>query len=414
MRGVAGKVGKRWTAALIAGGLIVVALGAGAFAQASGLAAGILKVRLGGDIAETRLVIDLDRPVSGKLISDGAVDNTVIIAFPKVGVSGDLKGGGQGVVRRWNVISQGGAARLNIELAQRAQVARRFLLPPGDGVDHYRYVIDLRATGGGAIKPRDANLREARALGPAQSLPVDQAARRAMTVIRADRPSGRKVIVIDAGHGGHDPGAIGETVHEKVVTLAAAKALKARLEKSGRYTVILTRDSDRYVALEGRVQIARRADADLFISLHADAGPESVSGASVYTLSEKGEGRVGKVLGKDDWLMNASLTGGDRGVSQILLDLSQRSTKNRSAVFAEMLVTEISDVTPMLRRSHRDGNLIVLLAPDVPAVLLEMGFITSRSDEGRLTSAAGRTRLVNSIADAIDRWFTRDMKVASR
>ncbi|MDB5469670.1 MAG: N-acetylmuramoyl-L-alanine amidase [Caulobacter sp.] len=393
---------------MIAGGLIVVGLGAGAFAQASGMAAGILKVRLGGDAAETRLVIDLDRSVSGKLISDGAVDNTVVVAFPKVGVSGDLKGAGQGVVRRWTVDNQGGGARLNIELARKAQVARRFLLPPGDGVDHYRYVIDLRATGG-AVDPRVT-----RALGPAQSLPQDQGARRAATLIRADRPSARKVIVIDAGHGGHDPGAIGANVHEKVVTLAAAKALKARLEKTGRYTVILTRDSDRYVTLEGRVQIARRADADLFISLHADAGPESTSGASVYTLSEKGEGRVGKVLAKDDWLMNASLTGGDRGVGQILLDLSQRATKNRSAVFAEMLVSEISDVTPMLRRSHRDGNLIVLLAPDVPAVLLEMGFITSPSDEARLNTAASRARLVNSIGDAIDRWFSRDMKIASR
>ncbi|RYF95319.1 MAG: N-acetylmuramoyl-L-alanine amidase [Caulobacteraceae bacterium] len=407
MRGVASKVGKRWTAALIAGGLIVVALGAGAFAQASGMAAGILKVRLGGDTAETRLVIDLDRSVSAKLISDGALDNTVVVAFPKVGVASDIKGAGQGVVRRWTMQSQNGGARINIELAQQARVARRFLLPPGDGVDHYRYVIDLRATGG-AVAPRETAALSTR------SLQVEQAVRRAPTVIRADRPSGRKVIVIDAGHGGHDPGAIGQNVHEKVVTLATAKALKARLEKTGRYTVILTRDTDRYVTLEGRVQIARRADADLFISLHADAGPESVNGASVYTLSEKGEGRVGKVLAKDDWLMNASLTGGDRGVGQILLDLSQRATKNRSAVFAEMLVSEISDVTPMLRRSHRDGNLIVLLAPDVPAVLLEMGFITSASDEARLTSATSRARLVGSIGDAIDRWFSRDMKIASR
>ena len=128
MRGVTGSVGKRWTAALIAGGLIVVALGAGAFAQASGMAAGILKVRLGGDTSETRLVIDLDRSVSGKLISDGAADNTVIIAFPRVGVSGDLKGAGQGVVRRWTVNTTGGSARLNIELARKAGIR---IVPPG-------------------------------------------------------------------------------------------------------------------------------------------------------------------------------------------------------------------------------------------------------------------------------------------
>ncbi|MBI1407608.1 MAG: N-acetylmuramoyl-L-alanine amidase [Caulobacter sp.] len=411
MRGRGGVgTGRRWTAAMIAGGLIVAALGVGAFAQASNALVGVLKVRLGGDSAETRLVVDLDRSVTGKMINDGSTGREVVVAFPKVAMSGDMKGAGQGVVRRWTMTPKGGSARLTIELSRNAQVSRRFLLPPGDGVDHYRYVIDLKAVGGGRDDPRDT-----RGLGPAQSAPVEVASRREPTIpIKASRRSGRKVIVIDAGHGGHDPGALGRNAHEKDVTLSAALALKKRLEKTGRYTVILTRDSDVYVPLEGRVRIARRADADLFISLHADAGPESTSGASVYTLSEKGEGRVGKVLNKDDWLMNASVNGGDRGVGQILLDLSQRATKNRSAAFAELLVDEISDVTPMLRRSHRDANLMVLLAPDVPAVLLEMGFITSPSDESLLTSPASQARLADRIGDAIDRWFSRDLRVASR
>lgn len=411
MRGRGGVgAGRRWTAALIAGGLIVAALGVGAFAQASGALVGVLKVRLGGDSDETRLVVDLDRSATGKMINDGSTGREVVVAFPKVAMSGDMKGAGQGVVRRWSMTPKGGAARLTIELSRNAQVSRRFLLPPGDGVDHYRYVIDLKALGGGRDDPRDR-----RDLGPAQSVPVEVAARREpATPIKASRRSGRKVIVIDAGHGGHDPGALGRNAQEKEVTLAAALALKKRLEKTGRYTVILTRDSDVYVPLDGRVRIARRADADLFISLHADAGPESTSGASVYTLSEKGEGRVGKVLNKDDWLMNASVNGGDRGVGQILLDLSQRATKNRSAAFAELLVDEISDVTPMLRRSHRDANLMVLLAPDVPAVLLEMGFITSPNDESLLTSSASQARLADRIGDAIDRWFSKDLRVASR
>jgi N-acetylmuramoyl-L-alanine amidase len=404
MRGRMGVgMGKRWTAAIIAGGLIVVALGAGAFAQASAALGDVLRIRLGGDVAETRLVIDLDRSVSGKMINDGSSGREVIVAFPRVGMTGDLKGAGQGVVRRWSMEPKGGSARLTIELAQNAQVSRRFLLPPSEGTPHYRYVIDLKSVGPATRSQRGVIVAAAPAAVPA--------ARAAS--IKASRRSGRKVIVIDAGHGGHDPGALGRNAKEKDVTLAAAKALKARLEKTGRYTVILTRDSDVYVPLDGRVKIARRADADLFISLHADAGPETTSGASVYTLSEKGEGRVSKVLGKDDWLMNASLTGGDRGVGQILLDLSQRSTKNRSAAFAELLVDEISTVTPMLRRSHRDANLMVLLAPDVPAVLLEMGFITSPSDEALLTSTASRTRLVDQIGDAIDRWFSRDMRIAS-
>jgi N-acetylmuramoyl-L-alanine amidase len=407
---------------MIAAGLLLAGLGAGAMAKASGGASGILKVRLGGDSAETRLVVDLDHSVSAKVVDEGLNPRRIVLSFPKVAMQTDMKGAGQGVVRRWSLEPKGGAARLNIELAQDADVTRRFLLPPGDGVPHYRYVIDLRPRGAspppgrsGSIRDQNFDVRGTRALGPTSSVPIEIAGRRGPPpTIRADRPSGRKVVVIDAGHGGHDPGALGKNAHEKDVTLAAAKALKARLERSGRYTVILTRDRDVYVALEGRVQIARRADADLFISLHADAGPEDVSGASVYTLSEKGEGRVGKVMNKEDWLMNASQTGGDRGVGQILLDLTQRSTKNRSAAFAELLVDQISDVTPMLRRSHRDANLVVLLAPDVPAVLLEMGFITSSRDEAALTSPASRARLVDNVAEAIDRWFSRDTRIASR
>ena len=233
-------------------------------------------------------------------------------------------------------------------------------------------------------------------------------------VTRAPARKGPRVVVIDAGHGGRDPGAIGSRSHEKDITLAAARALKARLEKSGRYRVVLTRTADAYVPLDGRVRIARAADADLFISLHADSGPTAdVRGASVYTLSEKGERRVASVLGKDDWLMPASL-GADRTVSEILLDLTQRSTRNRSAIFAEMLLEHISDETDLLRRSHRDANLAILLAPDVPAVLLEMGFINNLEDERALTDPRRRARLMASVGDAIDAWFARDAKVASR
>jgi len=172
--------------------------------------------------------------------------------------------------------------------------------------------------------------------------------------------------------------------------------------------VVLTRTNDVYIPLESRVQIARAADADLFISLHADSGPTTANrGASVYTLSERGESRVTRVLRKDDWLMPASLPGADRTVGEIILDLTQRSTRNRSAEFATLLLENIADETPLLRRSHRDGNLMVLLAPDVPAVLLEMGFINNAEDERQLTDPARRTRLMNAVGDAVDAWFAR-------
>ena len=384
-----------WKGIVVLAGLTLSGFGVAAVAQGAP-APGLLKVRLGGDQIETRVVVDLDRSVVGKLVSDGA-DGRIVVSLPRIDAPSNLRGSGQGLVRRWHVERAGGSARLNLELSRDAQVHRRFLLPPGDGVKAYRYVIDLKA-GPGA--------------GPALRPP----AARAMTAVvtRAPARKGPRVVVIDAGHGGRDPGAIGSRSHEKDVTLAAAMALKARLETSGRYRVVLTRTGDTYVPLDGRVRIARAAEADLFISLHADSGPTAdVRGASVYTLSEKGERRVASVLGKDDWLMPASL-GADRTVSEILLDLTQRSTRNRSAIFAEMLLEHISDETDLLRRSHRDANLAILLAPDVPAVLLEMGFINNLEDERALTDPRRRARLMDSVGDAIDAWFARDAKVASR
>ena len=177
----------------------------------------------------------------------------------------------------------------------------------------------------------------------------------------------------------------------------------------------MTRDSDVFIPLESRVRIARKADADLFISLHADAGPDaSTHGLSVYTLSEKGADRAERVMGKEDWLMNASYSGGNRAVSQILLDLTQRATKNRSAQFAEMLLDHVGDETSLLRRSHRDAGFVVLLAPDVPAVLLEMGFITNPDDEKNLASDEGRKRIMSAVGDSIDAYFAEQTRLASR
>ena len=378
-------------AALIVGGLTTAGV-AVATAQGPAAPAGVQKVRFGGDRDETRVVIDLDRAAAGRLISDGMDDQRLVMALPNVVVSGDLQGSGQGLVKRWVIDEAAGGARLRLDLAAKAEVRRRFLLPPGDGASAYRYVIDLKAVDGG-VAPQAPRLTLA-------TTPVKAAPLRL-----------KKVIVIDAGHGGKDPGSLGANVYEKDVTLAAAKALKDRLERSGRFQVVLTRETDTFVPLESRVQIARRADADLFISMHADSGPDtSTRGASVYTLSEKGADRVGRVLEKDDWLMRANMPGRDRAVSQILLDLSQRATKNRSAAFAQLLLANVGEETALLRRSHRDAGFIVLLAPDVPAVLLEMGFITNPEDEAFLTTKSSRARLVNAVAESIEGYFSSGLR----
>jgi N-acetylmuramoyl-L-alanine amidase len=389
---------------MIAAGVALVSVAAVAGTRAAAAAGGVLKVRVGGDRAETRLVIDLDRAASGKVAADGASDHHVVLNLPGVNVDSDLEGAGQGLVRAWSVDRTATGARIRIDLTGDAVIKRRFLLPPADGVANYRYVIDLATKGPPANGPTQPVQHMAQA--PAASFI-------SLPVSRAPAISLKKVVVIDAGHGGKDPGAHGEG-NEKDVTLSAARALKARLERTGRYQVVMTRDSDVYVPLDVRVQIARRADADLFISLHADSGPDaSTRGASVYTLADRAVGRSAKLVTKDDWFMKASLEG-DRGVSGILFDLTQRATKNRSANFAEMLLDRVSEHQTLLRRSHREAGLAVLLAPDVPAVLLEMGFITNPDDEAILSDANGRTRLMNAVGDSIDAYFAQETRLASR
>ncbi len=368
---------------------------------------GVLKVRFGGDRAQTRVVIDLDRATTAAEPTFPA-QGRMVLSFPKISVEGaGFDGAGRGLVKRWLIDKSGGQARLSLDLDGEVTVAKRFLLPPGDGIDHWRYVIDLKASEKSVARPLAAPLKVI-AQKPAEPRGLVKVA--ATTSIKR-----RRVVVIDAGHGGKDPGAQGANTREKDVTLSAAKALKARLEASGAYRVVLTRDSDVYVPLEGRVQIARRADADLFISLHADAGSDpAIRGASAYTLSEKGADRVGEVLGKEDLFVQTSGPGGDRAVGQILLDLTQRSTKNRSAAFAEVLLEKVGAETPLLRRSHRDAGFMVLLAPEVPAVLLEMGFITSPEDERFLTTKGERQRLVDAVGEAIDAFFDQPVRLASR
>jgi N-acetylmuramoyl-L-alanine amidase len=382
--------GRRRAPALFAAMLLGAALVGVAAGQGRASGGGVSRVRFGGDSRATRIVVELGRSARGRLLSEDAPVDAVVLALPGVDVAEDLQGRGMGLVRTWSVEEAAGAARLKLDLARTASVKRRFLLPPGDGVATYRYVIDLEAAQG---RPT---------AGPVQGdgpklVPAADAARR----------PGHRVVVIDAGHGGNDPGASGGAAREKNVTLAAARDLKTRLERTGRYRVVLTREADVYIPLEARVGLARQAGADLFISLHADAGPDRVvRGASVYTLSEKGSDRAArKVMNQDNWFRDVTLPGRDPAVNRILLDLTQRATKNRSAVFARTLVGRLDQRTALLQRSHRDAGFVVLLAPDVPAVLLEMGFITNPEDEKQLLDPAGRARLMDGVALAVDDYF---------
>jgi N-acetylmuramoyl-L-alanine amidase len=386
----------------------VASLAAGLTAFAVGHAApetiNLIKVRMGGDSADTRMVVELDGSTTARVVSDGSVDRRVVVLLPNVTAAQVQQGSGRGVVRAWMVDQVQDGARLQVDLAGDGRVKRRFLLPPADGIASYRYVIDLTAQPGAVMTEGPSELAPR---------PVPQIRTQFLPERKPALPL-RKVVVIDAGHGGKDIGAHGARGFEKDINLAAALTLADQLGKSGRYKVVLTRSSDVYIPLETRVRIAQRAGADLFISLHSDSGPEpDLKGASVYTLSDKASGRASKFVRSDDWFMKASLTG-DQGVRDILFDLTQRATRNRSAVFAQSLVSNIEGKAPLLRHSHRDAGFMVLLAPDVPAVLLEMGFVSNPEDEARLRDPASRKRLMAAVASAIDAHFGEQLRIAAR
>jgi len=222
------------------------------------------------------------------------------------------------------------------------------------------------------------------------------------------KPAKRPVIVIDPGHGGTDPGAIGvRGTHEKTITTKAANELAARLRKSGRYTVYLTRTSDKYVEHDDRIRIARMKQADLFISIHADSAGKSAKGATVYTLADRAKGRQKRIVNNQNWILDVDLSAQSDPVGDILVDLAQRKTKSQSDAFAEILLNELSGRVDLIGNSHRRAGYYVLLAPDVPAVLLELGYLSNKEDERRLKTKAYRNKITAGVERAIDAYMSQ-------
>ena len=222
------------------------------------------------------------------------------------------------------------------------------------------------------------------------------------------------LVVIDAGHGGHDPGAI--SPHggqlEKDVTLAIAKSVRNEMLKSGRVRVALTRDTDKFIVLQDRFQLARKLRADLFISIHADSAesPEA-TGGTVYTLSEVASDREAQRLAarenKANIINGVNLGGADANVSSILIDLTQRETMNASADFAKLLLREAAPNMRIRGNSHRFASFIVLKAPDTPYVLFETGYLSNEADVTFLASQSGQGKVARALANAIQVHFAR-------
>jgi N-acetylmuramoyl-L-alanine amidase len=353
-----------------------VALTGRAFADAPAAIRGVLVQEAG---AACRVTLALDRPAQARTFFLSEPARFVIdVANSQLALPGGASGQGPG-----------------------AGVVRRFrYAPQADGVS--RVVLDLE-TSASLVRQETGGRRDAAlSFDIAPTAPFTPAP---APVERPGRQQTRRTIVIDAGHGGRDPGALGVSgTREKDVVLHCALMLRDALEHRG-YHVALTRDADTFIELENRVRFARAQHADLFISIHADASPNrETTGASVYTLSDSGANRAQNMMASQNWNIDVGDTR-DALARDILTDLAQRDTTNRSAQFAQMVIPRLGQVAPLARNTHRSAGFFVLLAPDVPAVLIETGFLSNATDERRLADPRARQRMAEAIAGAVDGYF---------
>lgn len=375
-----------------------------AAARALGVASAI---RIHDHTSHTRLVVELSENIEFSIFSL-ADPYRMVADLPELDWT--MEGRGQaspaGVVKavRYGLF-QPGRARIVVDLADPAGLKNAFVLP-ATGQTPHRFVMDLEKTSREKFLAAAGPQHRVGALAAAAGKPIP-----AKAIVEPPPRDAKKLIVIDPGHGGVDPGAIGLSgVYEKTLTLAAAKQLKARLEASGRYRVKLTRERDISLELAERREIARAAAADLFISLHADSmGNKAVRGLSVYTLSEKASDREAEELAEQensaDSIIGVDLSHESQEVRHILVDLAQRESMNLATKLADRLIGELKREATLLRNGHRFARFAVLKSPDVPSVLIEMGYLSNREDEKALKTEAYRGKLMAAVVRGVDSHF---------
>jgi N-acetylmuramoyl-L-alanine amidase len=363
--------------------------------------------RLGGDESQTRFVMDFSRKIDLRAFTL-ADPYRVVLDIPQAIFQLPPKTGevGRGLIKafRFGLVMQGGS-RMVFDLAKPARIEKAFVVDATDGAPA-RLVLDLVAT------DRESFLRR---------IAVDS------TLSRADLPRAkgveakngdpRPLVVLDPGHGGIDTGTKGPGgVEEKDIVLNFAQRLRDRVEKTGKYRVLMTRTDDTFVPLADRVRIARDAGAALFVSIHADSLPHGegdAQGASVYTLSETATdseaARLAEKENRADVIAGVDLKSEPDDVAGILLDLAERETKSLSIQFAHRLVGDMKSATRLHKTPLKSAGFRVLRAPDVPSVLVELGYVSNRQDLESLLSESWRNRTADSIAQAIDSYFAAHM-----
>ena len=377
--------------------------------------------RLAGDAKLTRFVLDLDKPIQFRAF---ALDDPYRVVVDTPQVSFRLPPGigatGRGLVKafRYGMVTPGGS-RIVFDLAGPARIANSTMLEAANGqpprlvleleeVDRATFVEALRAEVRPQTKP--APSESTVPVGAPQTVPAAKPAAPADT---------RPVVVIDPGHGGVDNGTQASGEIEKNLVLAFGLALRDRLEKSGKYRVVMTRTDDTFIALDDRVRFARNQKAALFVSIHADYLPRNegdVQGATIYTLSDKASDaeaeRLAETENRADAIGGVDLGEEPTDVADILIDLAQRETRTFSNRFARLLMGEMKTTVRMHKRPLKSAGFRVLKAPDVPSVLVELGYVSNKSDLEHLVSESWRSKTVGAMAQAIDVFLAKRLATA--
>jgi N-acetylmuramoyl-L-alanine amidase len=369
---------------------------------AGGEPATVTDARLSGDDKQARLIIDLSRRIDMRAFTL-ADPYRVVIEIPQVNFrlppnTGDQ---GYGIIKAFRYgLVMSGASRIVVDLAGPVRVTKAVVLGPADG-QPARMVLDVSAV------DRETFLRAAA---------IDNHLPRPRPQTHRDGPAGdlRPVVVIDPGHGGIDPGTRAPSGElEKNLTLEFATVLRAKLAATGKYRVIMTREDDTFVELSERVQVARMLRAQLLISIHCDAlarGEGGAEGATIYTLSDQASDaeaqRLADAENRADAIGGVDLADEPNEIADILIDLAKRETKSFSAHFAREVVKEMRSIARLHKRPQRSAGFRVLKAPDVPSVLIELGYVSNARDLKQLVSESWRSHTGDAIMHAVQTYFT--------
>jgi N-acetylmuramoyl-L-alanine amidase len=387
-------------------------------AIAASLPAIATDARLAGDAKQTRFVLDLDKTIQFRAFTL-ADPYRVVVDIPQVDFRLPSGAGatGRGLVKafRYGLVMPGGS-RIVFDLSGPAKITNSYVLDAANGQPS-RLVLEMEQVDLAAFnqkaaaesKPGRPTIADANAAvsapAPAAPMPAPMA-----VPMPGAPPDLRPVVVIDPGHGGIDNGTqSGGEVMEKDLVLGFALALRDRIEKSGKYRVVMTRTDDTFIPLADRVRIARNQSAALFVSIHADALPRregDAQGATIYTLSDKASDteaeRLAEAENKADAIGGVNLTEEPTDVADILIDLAQRETRTFSNRFARLLMGEMKNTVRMHKHPLKSAGFRVLKAPDVPSVLVELGYVSNKGDLDHLVSEKWRSKTVGSMAQAID------------